>query len=185
MASEYGGNASCSRIRLPQSRSRSAALSILERTLIPQWTRNQRLAMASDLSTRTPPRPTGSVSGSDTPRLQQFLKEIRRLCVAERRTNKLGTILELKLRRCERHGGSYRDDLNPHACGSTTRLYCLADTAPTAAKNYVTINDTGSTQLDTTLPLHHDRTTRQTQAMIMNTSLITTTLALIWHRSLQ
>ena len=138
-----------------------------------------------NLSIHTPPRPTGSVSGSDTPRLQQFLKEIRRLCVAERRTNKLGTILELKLRRCERHGGSYRDDLNPHACGSTTRLYCLADTAPTAAKNYVTINDTGSTQLDTTLPLHHDRTTRQTQAMIMNTSLITTTLALIWHRSLQ
>ena len=69
--------------------------------------------------------------------------------VAERRTNKLGTILELKLRRCERHGGSYRDGLNPHAYESTTRLYSLADTTPTAAKNDVTINDTASTQLDT------------------------------------
>ena len=147
MASEYDGNASCSRIRLPQSRSRSAALSILEQTLIRQWTRNQRLAMASDLSTRTPPRPTGSVSGSDTPRLQQFLKEIRRLCVAERRTNNLGAVP--KLRRCERHGGSYRDGLTPHACGSATQLYSLADTTPTAAANDVTIKDTASTQLDT------------------------------------
>ena len=131
------------------------------------------------LSIYTPPRPPGSVRRQDTSFRKHFLEQIRRLYVAERRTNKLGTILELKLRRCERHGGSYRDDLNPHACGSTTRLYCLADTAPTAAKNYMTITDTGSTQLDTKLPLHHDRTTRQTQAMIMNTSLITTTLALI------
>ena len=105
--------------------------------------------MVFSLSIHIPPRPTGSVSRADTPLLQQFLKEIGRLCVAERRTNKLGTILELKLRRCERHGGSYRDDLNPHACGSTTRLYSLADTIPTAAKHDVTINDTASTQLDT------------------------------------